>query len=63
MAEITGEEKIMLVELLRKAGLNIHMVTCDLKRCTHNECGSCKAEYEVLDIDDNGGCISYEPNW
>ncbi len=63
MAEITDEEKIMLVELLRKTGLNIHLVTCGLKRCTHNQDGACNSEYEVLDIDDNGGCISYVPGW
>lgn len=62
MAELSGEDKIMLIELLKKAGIPVLFVSCKLERCI-NCCGNtCTSDID-LEMDDNGNCLSFVPKW
>lgn len=61
MNELTGEDKQMLLEILRKAGIPVIMSHCEAIRCCANEDGYCISEV-VIEVDDEGICQSYRPN-
>jgi hypothetical protein len=60
---LTEEDKYMLVEILKKADIPVHIISCKLERCVYCEDNICTAEVEDVEIDEEGCCISFIPRW